>query len=143
MKKRVKHLLDYLAGTIVILRDKRCVLCGKLPYAAHHIWAKSKGGNVRWDLRNLIAICKSCHIFCVHRDPERYRQKIIEHVDGIYGVGTYELLRARANMASKVDLQLEELYLFEHLKKYTDINKFKLLSYTGKLKLLKQLRSHI
>lgn len=74
MKKKTKSIAqlkrqaDDLASEIVRKRDGRCMMCGKRENLQAHHFIITKGASTkhRWDLRNLITLCYSCHIHKVH-----------------------------------------------------------------------------
>lgn len=74
MKKKTKSIAqlkrqaDDLASEIVRKRDGRCMMCGKRENLQAHHFIITKGASTkhRWDLRNLITLCYSCHIHKIH-----------------------------------------------------------------------------
>ena len=50
------------------LRDKECVLCGKTNGLAAHHWihSRAQGNKHRWNIKNGITLCFTCHIYKVH-----------------------------------------------------------------------------
>lgn len=141
--------LDYLFGTIVILRDKgRCLLCARKGNQAHHIFNKKNCANVRHDTRNGVCLCAGCHKFKAHQAPEKYRDTIIAYVDKIHGAYAYEKLKTRAMLKGSTkmgDLKMVELALLQEFKSFKigyEVNM--LLSWettlNKKIAMLKQIR---
>lgn len=66
--KRLKKQCDILWSQCVRTRDGRCALCGKQDSLNAHHWVHSKaqGNRHRWDVRNGISLCYTCHIYKVH-----------------------------------------------------------------------------
>lgn len=129
--------LTYLWGTIVLIKDKTCVVCGGKATDPHHIFSKQSCPSVRYDTRNGAGLCKGHHRFGVHQNPEKYRQKIIDHVGG----KEYELLKYRAMTSAKgkMDLAGWELILLDELREYGHII-IADLTYKEKIILLKEMR---
>jgi hypothetical protein len=79
----IEEELDDLTRRIVLIRDKfKCRKCGKgirsAPTGAvlqvHHIMTKGSAPSLRWELDNLLLVCKGCHFGTFHnRDSERAR----------------------------------------------------------------------
>ena len=65
---QLRRIADDLASEIVRKRDGRCMMCGKRENLQAHHFIITKGASTkhRWDLRNLITLCYSCHIHKVH-----------------------------------------------------------------------------
>jgi len=76
----IEEELDGLCRQIILLRDgfccRRCLkgIHGEKQRAVlqvHHIRTKGAHPNLRWELDNLILVCKGCHMFFFHgRDSE-------------------------------------------------------------------------
>ncbi len=134
--------LDYLWGTIVLLRNKVCIICavqGKQGRAnnPHHIFSKQSCPSVRYDTRNGAGLCGGHHTFGVHQQPEKYRQTIIDHV----GEKEYELLKYRAMTSAKgkMDLAGWELILLDELGKQRHVSVGD-VTYKEKIILLREIR---
>ena len=52
---------DKLLTPIVRKLTPKCEACGNDTQVAHHWIEKSRSNYLRYDLRNLIALCQSCH----------------------------------------------------------------------------------
>lgn len=81
--------LDDLCRQIVLLRDQfACRWCGKgivggtrPVLQVHHIRTKGAHPALRWELENLILVCKGCHMFKIHgRDSEVAAEWYREHL---------------------------------------------------------------
>ncbi len=57
----VRKKADDLLTPIVKLTTPCCEACGHETEVAHHWIEKSRSTFLRYDFRNLIALCKSCH----------------------------------------------------------------------------------
>lgn len=57
----LRNRTDALLTPIVKAQSPRCESCGGKTEVAHHWIEKSRSSNLRYDLRNLIALCHSCH----------------------------------------------------------------------------------
>lgn len=144
-RKEYVQYLDYFAGTIVLLRDKTCIFCGRVATQGHHQFAKGQCQGVRFDIRGIIASCWACHQNKCHTNPEKYRDIAIAYIDKLYGKGAYERLKMKALLLTrKPDLVLNELLLIEDLKQFTTIPEdFVNWSFEKKKKWLKEKRQHI
>ena len=65
--------LDADVRKLVMERDQRCVLCGDTNNleASHYVGRRNHG--VRWDLRNVHTMCRSCHRDYHDNNPAYYR----------------------------------------------------------------------
>ena len=84
------------ADIIKLRAGHKCEKCGKTKEVAtlnsHHIFARNSH-STRWDLRNGICLCSSCHTFgkdAAHRDPS-FKDWVIDYI----GEDNYDLLRLR------------------------------------------------
>ena len=59
--KTVRNKADSLLTPIVKITTPRCEACGHDTEVAHHWIEKSRSTFLRYDFRNLIALCHSCH----------------------------------------------------------------------------------
>jgi 5-methylcytosine-specific restriction endonuclease McrA len=60
-KEKVRDKCDGLLTPIVKKQTPQCEGCGMPTQVAHHWIEKSRSLFLRYDLRNLIALCHSCH----------------------------------------------------------------------------------
>ena len=57
----LRNKTDKLLTPLVKKLHPRCEACGSKTQVAHHWIEKSRSSNLRYDLRNLINLCHSCH----------------------------------------------------------------------------------
>ena len=63
VKKAIKKKLDVLWSQIVRKRNNgNCEVCGNPGQNSHHVISR-RNLNLRWDLKNGINLCISCHMF--------------------------------------------------------------------------------
>ena len=72
---------DNILSPIIIKQFPNCLLCGNLTQVAHHHCHKSKSTRLRYDLKNLIPLCSSCH-FKLHQN-ESYWASVIVNKKGL------------------------------------------------------------
>lgn len=101
-KNSIVPVLDGLVRTLIIARDGGCcVKCGgDNVLQAAHILPKSHYPRLRYELWNVLTMCKRCHIFWAHKDPIGF----IEWLDLKYPGRRQELLIMQAT-ARKLDLK--------------------------------------
>jgi len=68
---------DSLLSPIIILLFPRCLLCGNPTQVAHHHCHKSKSLTLRYDFKNLINLCHSCHLK-LHFNESFWASKIVQ-----------------------------------------------------------------
>ena len=134
----IEEELDELCRQIVLVRDQfKCRKCGHhrgLPskmggvvLQVHHIRTKGAQPSLRWELSNLLLVCKGCHFGTFHhRDNERaamwYRENLGQaHLDRLQ-------MLARVRKGNKQDKQAIKLYLLQQL----DPLKFGKIPHEGK-----------
>lgn len=103
-KKLIKQL-DDLTREIVLLRDGRCVTCGKVDnLQCGHLITRARYG-VRWDLKNCNVQCAGCNLRHEFH-PEIYtRWFLLKH-----GQTEYESLCHRSETQGKYSIaELEEI----------------------------------
>ena len=83
--KYTQKKCDKLLTPIIVKLFPRCLLCGNLTQVAHHFVHKSKSLTLRYDFRNLIPLCNSCH-FKLHYN-ESYWAGIIIKIKGLRWFG--------------------------------------------------------
>jgi 5-methylcytosine-specific restriction endonuclease McrA len=80
--KAIKKKLDVLWSQIIRKRNNGfCEVCGKPAQNSHHIVGR-KNLLFRWDLRNGVNLCISCHMFgknSAHTDPIYFIGWIQQH----------------------------------------------------------------
>jgi hypothetical protein len=60
-KQRLKEKCVSLAMEIYLLNHCACEMCGQRATVAHHFIHQSRSNYLRCDMRNLVALCQSCH----------------------------------------------------------------------------------
>jgi len=60
-KSTLKKKLDRLVQSIYVPLNPKCLVCGGETSEMHHFYQKRQSLFLRWDIRNLINLCKSCH----------------------------------------------------------------------------------
>lgn len=58
---KLQSKADKLLTPIIKKLHPKCEACGSDTEVAHHFIEKSRSSNLRYDLRNLIPLCYSCH----------------------------------------------------------------------------------
>lgn len=58
---KLQKKADSLLTPIIKKKRPKCEGCGKNTEVAHHWIEKSRSSNLRYNLKNLIALCHSCH----------------------------------------------------------------------------------
>ena len=58
---KLQSKADKLLTPIIKKLHPKCEACGSDTEVAHHWIEKSRSSNLRYDLRNLIPLCHSCH----------------------------------------------------------------------------------
>ena len=75
MKKAEKKKLHSLVREFVMLRDKRCLKCGKSDRLhASHIYPRGKYPKMQFNLDNVKALCVGCHLYWWHKHPIEARE---------------------------------------------------------------------
>jgi len=115
--------LDSLARQIILIRDGfKCVRCGAGPKPgrggglhASHILPKGSYPSMRYELKNLIALCWSCHLGPKgwHKNPLEATKWLAEK----YGQDRIEHLRYLAFTRHKTDKAALKVWLTEELAK--------------------------
>lgn len=59
--KELQSKGDKLLTPLIKLMHPQCEACGQETQVAHHFIEKSRSNLLRHDVRNLIALCNSCH----------------------------------------------------------------------------------
>ena len=135
----IEEELDELCRQIVLVRDQfKCRKCNRSSHGhvaklggvvlqVHHIRTKGAQPSLRWELSNLLLVCKGCHFGTFHhRDSERaamwYRENLGQaHLDRLQ-------MLARVRKGNKQDKQAIKLYLLQQL----DPLKFGKIPHEGK-----------
>lgn len=105
-RKKLVRTLDNLVSRIVQHESShKCELCGKPCTQCHHYFGRRKY-SVRWDLRNLVAVCWACHRYKCHQDYEHCRDYLIKRI----GEEAFYELKLKSNTPANFSLpQLREM----------------------------------
>ena len=118
INKSEKRELDRLLREACFARDShKCQKCSRTDtLAPAHIHPKGRYRKMRWDIRNVITLCYSCHIHWAHQDPLGFTEWIHEVLskDRLQALK----LRSQANDGSVMDYNLIRLDLEQEAKKY-------------------------
>lgn len=107
-KSSITRKLDAECARITKLRSNCCWCLNIKPLQCAHIFSRTYR-NTRWDLKNMVALCASCH-FYGHRNPIAFT----EFIKSYLGEYEYESLKLRHNAIKRWTLQ-EMLYLLKTL----------------------------
>lgn len=113
--KLKRTTLDKLFSQYIRARANwRCERCGNKPakrglHTHHHI--RRRNHSVRWDPDNCFALCYGCHQY-LSEHPEEDRQFAMSKL----GDDRYQMLRARANIVTKPDMEAIRLWLEQELQ---------------------------
>lgn len=121
-RKKTYEKLDKLASEIVRSRG-RCVLCNKQfepkKLNAHH-WIVTRAHSLkyRWDLRNLVPLCYTCHIHKIHSTASLKYLDNLKRNAVAYGITTVEEIAKISSDNELADYSMEDLNnIYEELKK--------------------------
>jgi hypothetical protein len=90
---KLKKQLDALWSKKVRDRDKKCLMCGSTKNLQAHHYLKSKARSIkyRWDTRNGITLCFTCHLYKVHTESSFERIAYLLNVSQInYNISAQE-----------------------------------------------------
>ena len=108
--KRIKRLDDLASEVCKKRAGYECEKCGSTKVIqCHHIIPRTKWA-LRYDLENLICLCKFHHLYWAHKDATAFTAWIETKRDMKY-------LNAKRNNTMKNDYTLIEIYLKNELKK--------------------------
>tara|TARA_Y100000310_G_scaffold29708_1_gene28232 strand:- start:65 stop:427 length:363 start_codon:yes stop_codon:yes gene_type:complete len=118
MQKRQRNKLHKLLREYVLLRDKKCLKCGKTNILhASHIYPRGKYPKMQFMTENVKALCTGCHLYWWHKHPIEAR----EWAEKVLGGTRLTLLKKRANTIDKTPWDYEDIK-HELEKKITEIN---------------------
>ena len=63
-KKTIKNKLDHIIQQVYREETDRCLVCGERAEVLHHYVQKKQSTYLRWNSKNLVLLCNSCH--CKH-----------------------------------------------------------------------------
>ena len=94
MKKSQRNKLHKLLREYVLLRDKKCLKCGKTNILhASHIYPRGKYPRMQFLTENVKALCTGCHLYWWHKHPIEAR----EWAEKALGVSRLRKLKKIAN----------------------------------------------
>jgi 5-methylcytosine-specific restriction endonuclease McrA len=106
MKKAQRNKLHKLLREYVILRDKKCLKCGKEKnLQTSHIYPRGKYPKMQFNLDNVKALCLGCHLYWWHKHPidaHRWAEKTL-------GKALLSRLKKRANTINKEPWNYEDI----------------------------------
>ena len=106
MNKSQKNKLNKLVREFIILRDKRCLRCGKTNNLhASHIYPKGKYRKMQFDVNNVKALCLGCHLYWWHKNPIEAK----EWAEKALGKKRLNDLKKQANSINKIKLNYDEI----------------------------------
>lgn len=118
MKKSQRNKLHKLLREYVLLRDRKCLKCGKTSILhASHIYPRGKYPKMQFMTENVKALCTGCHLYWWHKHPIEAR----EWAEKALGGARLTLLKKRANTIDKTIWDYEDIKR-ELEKKITEIN---------------------
>ncbi len=111
-RQQLERQLDAIVREIVLKRDGRCVVCGKVTnLQCGHLITRTKR-SVRWDLKNCNVQCAGCNFYHEH-NPHPYTNWFINR----YGLEEYQRLFAKSEAIGKYTIDELETMLFELTEK--------------------------
>lgn len=115
--KALKNKCDKLWSEAIRTRDGECVLCGKKDTLNAHHWVHSKaqGNQHRWNVKNGITLCYTCHIYKVHSFASADILEQLKKAAFEMGILTKEELEAIANDHAIAKFGVEDM---ERVKAY-------------------------
>ena len=79
MKKTERNKLHKLLRELVLIRDKRCLRCGKESILhTSHIYPRGKYPRMQFLPENVKALCTGCHLYWWHKHPIEAREWAIK-----------------------------------------------------------------
>ena len=60
--KRLRKKADRLLQGIIRRERPVCEVCGKPTYAGHHFFPVKSSSELRYDFKNIVALCGGCHV---------------------------------------------------------------------------------
>ena len=106
MTKQQKSTLNKLVREYVILRDKRCLRCGKdKNLHASHIYPKGKYRKMQFNINNVKALCLGCHLYWWHKSPIEAK----EWAEKTLGKRRLNKLKKQANTINKNKLDYKQI----------------------------------
>lgn len=116
-KSHTQKQCDKLLQELVRAKNTKCLLCHNPCEVGHHFIRKSLSSYLRYDLRNIIPLCNSCH--CKHHlqeDPS-FEIKIVD----IMGRDWYNGLEVDRRKYNKVNVDFYNRTYDNLLKEYESL----------------------
>jgi hypothetical protein len=105
-RKRYEEYLDYLCGTVVLVRDPVCEFCGlAASWRPRHLYAKLRHQNIRWRITGVVAVCQKCYRG-YRDDPLLYLDKYF-YCKWVNGLTRVDAREASVRMSAKALASLE------------------------------------
>ena len=106
MTKVQKKKLHKLVREYVLLRDKRCLKCGKTENLhASHIYPRGKYPKMQFNTNNVKALCLGCHLYWWHKHPIEAR----EWAEKALGEDRLDKLKKQSNTINKTLWNFKEI----------------------------------
>jgi len=109
-RKTLRNRADKLYQSVGLKLNPICECCGKPATELHHFIPKSLSTALRYDLKNGISLCRSCHF----RHHSRFDPAIYEQMTANKSAEWFEYIKANRNKIVKPTLswyksQIEKL----------------------------------
>lgn len=75
-KAKQRSIADKLWYSIGMLKYQYCEVCSRPTNQIHHYFFKGSFGHLRYDLDNMVGLCKGCHFLLHHKDPHLIEEAI-------------------------------------------------------------------
>lgn len=106
---KIKEKCDKAIQVAYMKQYKECEVCDRKAYCLHHFYPKSMSLNLRYDLDNLVPICRGCHM----RHHNANDPTIHVSITRQRGYDWYDKLEKKRNKKIKVDKEYYEKKLKE------------------------------
>ena len=74
----LRNKADKLSQELFVLTNPRCEGCGQTTQCGHHYFPKSTSSNLRYNFKNWIAVCQSCHFKHHNGNPELHAMVLMK-----------------------------------------------------------------
>lgn len=109
-----KKVLNSLLHEILLLRDKKCLRCGKPEFQMSHIYPKGRYRLMEYEPDNLKALCYSCHLGWWHKNPIEAHEWLVT----VILKKRLDRLKMMSNtQLAPFDYKLQKVYLEHELTK--------------------------
>ena len=86
-------------------RGGKCEICGQPMFCLHHFIEKSRSNYLRYEIRNMVKVCLSCHYKFHHPDPVNSLNELIKRIRGKAWVGWIESHRILEKRDNRKELE--------------------------------------